>query len=79
MLYVDEFSAITILTMILLSYIQCYSMYLKYKHVSKCMQSLIRIRLDGAENKAIKVGHVVQHGGLENIKLHIYAFKCNLI
>ena len=40
--------------MILLSYIQCYSIYLKYKHVSKCMQSLIWIRCDGAENNAIK-------------------------
>ena len=42
--------------MIFYSYIQCYSIDLKYVYVSKCMQPLIGIRYDAAENEAIEVG-----------------------
>ena len=62
MLKIVEFSGIAILIMLLLSYIQCYNIYLKYKHLFKCMQSLISIRCDGAENDAIRVCILRWHG-----------------
>ena len=45
--------------MVCLSFIKSYSIDLKYVYVCKCMQSLIRLRYDEAENNTIEVGTFV--------------------